>query len=164
VFFDKITGPERSRREPAAFAPFPILCHLSERSESKDLRLLFFQSPREAPTSRFRDLGGSAPASRQRQHRLLSLCPESQDVHTPPVIASGSQLIDARWIHLPFIRQAPAGDPPHGRGRRQTRSFGRTNRPFGRPERRPHGLPAPPPSTPSRHLPPSWSAPTELSS
>ena len=43
----------------------------------------------------------------------------SQDVHTPCVIASVFLKLDARRIASAACRLAPAGDSPHGRGRRQ---------------------------------------------
>ncbi len=46
--------------------------------------------------------------------------PVSQDVHTPRVIASVFLKLDAWRSSSASCRRAPAGDSPHGRGRRQT--------------------------------------------
>ncbi len=73
-----------------------------------------------------------------------ALCGQSQDVHTPHVIASDFVANDACGFILPFSA-ASARDPPNDeRGRRQTGTCGPPIRPPGRPTRRPYGFPVPP--------------------
>ena len=76
----------------------------------------------------FQPSAGAALTGVSRRPRLGSgvrqgdspRCILSQDVHTPGVIASVFLKRDARRTTLCFVRRTPAGDSPHGRGRRQT--------------------------------------------